>query len=134
MDDLDNSIEKVIGYFEADYRRTESRGELLVYVGRKTAKAILDLLRELLKNHRWVSVGERLPTYAELKDDRVLVLLENGDIFATRFDECIEGESIFGFWHQNFDPVSLGATDSEWRPLEGVTHWMPIPELPKESR
>lgn len=78
----------------------------------------------------WISVKDRLPTYAELKDECVLVLLEDGAICSTGFDECIEDESIFGEWRQNFAPVTLGATDSYWMPLEGVTHWMPIPKLP----
>ena len=81
----------------------------------------------------WVSVKDRLPTYAEVKDERVLVLTESGDIFSIGFDECIEDESIFGMWRQNFDPVTLGATDSDWIPCEGVTHWMPLPEPPKED-
>ena len=78
---------------------------------------------------RWISVNDRLPTYAELKDDCVLVMFDDGTICSTGFDECIENESIFGEWRQNFDPVTLGATDSYWMPLEGVTHWMPIPKL-----
>ena len=81
----------------------------------------------------WVSVKDRLPTYAEVKDDRVLVLTESGDIFSIGFDECIEDESIFGMWRQNFDPVTLGATDSDWIPCDGVTHWMPVPERPEEE-
>ena len=81
----------------------------------------------------WISVEDRLPTYAELKDEYVLVLFEDGTICSTAFDECIEGESIFGEWRQNFDPVTLGATDSDWWPLEGVTHWMPLPEPPEEK-
>ena len=81
----------------------------------------------------WISVKDRLPTYAEVKDDRVLVLTESGDIFSIGFDECIEGESIFGEWRQNFDPVTLGATDSDWISCDGVTHWMPLPEKPKED-
>lgn len=100
------------------------------------SKAIEDaiaLLREQEAMH-WVSVKNRLPTYAELKDDRVLVLLDDGGICSTGFDECIENESVFGEWRQNFDPVTLGATDSYWMPLEGVTHWMPIPKLPWEGR
>ena len=87
----------------------------------------------MLESQKWISVNDRLPTYAELKCDKVLVLFEDGDICSTNFDECIEGESIFGMWVQNFDPVTLGATDSDWMPCNGITHWMPIPELPKEE-
>lgn len=76
---------------------------------------------------KWISVKDRLPTYAELRDDHVLVLFEDLTICSTGFDECIEGESIFGEWRQNFDMETLGATDSDWMPFEGVTHWMPLP-------
>ena len=93
----------------------------------------LAMLKELETMH-WISIKDRLPTYAELKDDCVLVLFDDGAICSTEFDECIEGESIFGEWRQNFDPVTLGATDSYWMPLEGVTHWMPIPKLMQEGR
>jgi len=97
------------------------------------AEDAIVLLREQDAMH-WISVKDGLPTYAELKDDCVLVLLDDGGICSTGFDECIENESIFGTWRQNFDPVTLGATDSYWMPLEGVTHWMPIPKLPWEGR
>lgn len=97
------------------------------------ALALIQEHQEQLKAREWISVEDRLPTYAELKDEYVLVLLDDGAICSTGFDECIEGESIFGEWRQNFDPVTLGATDSDWMPLEGVTHWMPLPKLPKEA-
>lgn len=97
------------------------------------AKDAIELLKEQEAMH-WISVKDRLPTYAELKDDCVLVLFDDGTICSTGFDECIEGESIFGEWRQNFDPVTLGATDSYWMPLEGITHWMPIPKLMQEGR
>ena len=99
----------------------------------KDVKAYAELLKEQEAMH-WISVKDRLPTYAELKDDCVLVLFDDGAICSTGFDECIENESIFGEWRQNFDPVTLGATDSYWMPLEGVTHWMPIPKLMQEGR
>ena len=78
---------------------------------------------------KWISVKDKLPTYSEVKDDRVLVLLEDGDIFAIEFDENCDGE-VFGCWKEYFDSETLGSLGSEWCPLYGVTHWMPIPELP----
>ena len=96
-------------------------------------KFVLRTIDEMPAAGTWISVKDRLPTYAELKDEYVLVLFEDGTICSTAFDECIEGESIFGEWRQNFDPVTLGATDSDWWPLEGVTHWMPLPEPPEEK-
>lgn len=95
------------------------------------AQAIDEIIAMLEEQPHWIPVEERLPTYAELKNERVLVLFDDGGICSTGFDECIENESIFGEWRQNFDHVTLGATDSYWMPLEGVTHWMPIPKLTK---
>ena len=83
---------------------------------------------------RWISVTDRLPTYAELKTDCVLALFDDGTICSTGFDECIEDESIFGEWRENFDPVTHGAINSYWMPLEDITHWMPIPKLMQEGR
>ena len=100
---------------------------------KQLARDAIALLKEQEAMH-WISVKDRLPTYGELKDDCVLVMFEDGTICSTGFDECIEGESIFGEWRQNFDPITLGATDSDWMPLEGITHWMPIPKLMKEGR
>lgn len=85
------------------------------------------------KEEGWVSVKDRLPTYAELKCEEVLALFEDGTICSVHFDECIEDESIFGEWRQNFDPDTLGATDSDWIPFEGITHWMPLPTPPEVS-
>ena len=96
------------------------------------SQEIMEDALALLKKQIWTPVSERLPTYAELKDDRVLVLFEDGSICSTDFDECCEPE-VFGCWDECFDPVSLGSLGSEWRPLESVTHWMTLPEMPKED-
>ena len=80
----------------------------------------------------WVSVKDRLPTYKELHDEQVLALFEDGDIASVGFDECMEPDEYFGYWKQNFDPETLGATDSEWIAIPYVTHWMKKPELPEE--
>ena len=80
----------------------------------------------------WISVKERLPTYAELHDEQVLALFEGGDMASIGFDECMEPDKYFGYWQRRFDPETLGAINSDWIAIPNVTHWMPLPELPKE--
>lgn len=58
----------------------------------------------------WISVKERLPSYGE----RVLVT---------------EGHGVFeAFLSISHNWSRLGV---DW--VEGVTHWMPLPELPEEG-
>ena len=95
--------------------------------------AVKSLLEKAPTVGGWISVNDRLPTYADLKAEEVLALFEDGTICSVHFDECIEDESIFGEWRQNFDPDTLGATDSDWIPFEGITHWMPLPEAPHDA-
>ena len=80
----------------------------------------------------WISVKDRLPKFVELHEEEVLALFEDGEIASVHYDECIDEGSIFGYWHQYFDERTMGATDSEWRPIDNITHWMPLPEPPKE--
>ena len=82
----------------------------------------------------WISVKDRLPTYAELHDDEVLVLFEDGGVSSLGFDENMREDEYFGFWKQYYDERTLGATDSEWIAIPYVTHWMKKPEPPKENQ
>lgn len=78
---------------------------------------------------KWISVTERLPEGL----DKVLVLFENGTIMDAQYEDCIDDESRFGTYRGYYDPDTLGFVDGEWIPYEGVTHWMPLPEAPKEE-
>lgn len=129
-DDLDYYLSQLGAYFAIMLRDNPGNPYKELY---SHYCAVREHIETLEKTNEWISVKGRLPTYAELKDEHVLVLFDDGFICSTGFDECIEGEKIFGEWRQNFDPVTLGATDSDWMPLEGVTHWMPMPKLPKED-
>lgn len=79
----------------------------------------------------WISVEKKLPTYKELGCEEVLALFEDGSIASVHFDECTE--EYFGEWQETFDPVTLGSTGSEWYPIPYITHWMSLPETPKEG-
>lgn len=73
---------------------------------------IADLQNEL-RDERWTPVSDRLPE----KDKEVLCLLD-GEFWLAVWDHCDDG-----LW-----------TDGErWVSKCFVTHWMPLPEPPKES-
>ena len=78
---------------------------------------------------KWISVEDRLPEGV----DEVLVLFENGDMMNAKYDCCIDDESRLGTYRGYYHPYTLGFLDGEWVPYEGVTHWMPLPEPPKEG-
>ena len=75
-------------------------------------------------NNQWISVKDKLPCDekdlviefikgVELRTKKVVVLLEDGFIYATYMYNFLP----YG-WHWNINNV--------------VTHWLPIPEPPKE--
>ena len=72
--------------------------------------------------HKWIPVTERLPE----KHDRYLVLTPSPF-----------GHKDYTPWLAWYEPeVGFIDSDPEYGDLEmdDVTHWMPIPELPKEER
>ena len=76
---------------------------------------------------RWIPVEERLPE----KSGEYLVLTEESDIFGMDFDEDVGENGEFGWWFPRFSQG--GYVDSNWEKAENVTHWMPLPQLPKED-
>ena len=132
MTELEEAIEglsQVILHLDVMRQISSGKDELRYRELRDYAEDAL----ELLKARQWVSVKDKLPSYAELKAEEVLVLLDDGCICVSHYDECIDDGSIFGEWQQYYDPQTLGTLDSEWIPLEGVTHWAMLPEPPKEG-
>lgn len=77
----------------------------------------------------WISVKDRLPE----NDGEYLVYTESGDIFNAQFDSCCGENGEFGAWHSYYDGHTLGFLDADWMPYDGITHWMPLPEPPKED-
>lgn len=122
--------EDVIGWLEFLSEQEHVKADGIVPCDTEIA---LGMAIEALKQPKWISVNEKLPNYSELQNEQVIVLLEDGNIFSTEFNEDAEGESIFGMWENKFAPGTLGFIDSEWVSLETVTHWMPIPELPEDG-
>ena len=78
----------------------------------------------------WISVKHRLPETS----GTYLVLTESGDAFSAEHDTCIDDpDKSWGWWREYFDGETLGCMGSEFEPVYGITHWMPMPELPKED-
>ena len=75
--------------------------------------------------NEWISVNDRLPE----TDNDYLVLTESKDIFKAYFNEY---SKEFGSYSDIYDTDTLGYVDSEWLKYEEITHWMPLPQPPKE--
>jgi len=67
--------------------------------------------------NEWISVKNRLPK------DNQKILAFNGEIHVATFNEN-PGEGIASIWESKSSP-------SGYWGLNKVTHWMPLPELPK---
>lgn len=82
----------------------------------EAADAIAELMQKTQQLPRWIPVEERLPEHLS----SVLVHSKDGGIFCWEYfdssptDEC---------WIDDYFNVF---------PYEAVTHWMPLPEPPKE--
>ena len=82
--------------------------------------------------NQWISVKDRLPE----KDGNYLCYLECGAVCEAAFDSTIasEGEEFpFGEWVGVYNSDTLGFTDSYWAEYDAITHWMPLPESPKDG-
>ena len=96
----------------------------------KTIRQWVEIILRDRDAHRWIPCSERLPDDA---DERFyLCVVENHEEDPPMFCQY-EEEYGFGFWHNIFDPVSLGFVDSEFQTneelgYEKVIAWMQLPE------
>lgn len=91
----------------------------------RTFAAMIDSVpaADVVERPRWIPVGERLPEIKEHHvSDTVLVYLADGGMAFDELEENIFGQSWFSCEH-------LPDVEEEMR----VTHWMSLPELPKEE-
>lgn len=75
----------------------------------------------------WISVEDRLPT----NDDDVLVYNPKDGISIGEFDLA----KVHGYYEEDgsyFITNSGWETEYSWAPYMSPTHWMPLPEPPKE--
>lgn len=89
----------------------------------------MDIIARIPAINRWISAEDALPE----QDGTYLVYIDSGEVFSCTFESGIEDESKFGFWHPYYDSNTLGYIDSEWHPIETVTHWMPMSPEPPEK-
>jgi hypothetical protein len=80
---------------------------------------------ETLNN--WISVKDRLPEIPENDySNRVLLLRTDGFIVIARIEKCVR-------FVRPLQQALIVETDNG-DPIEEFTHWMPLPEPPKESK
>ena len=68
----------------------------------------------------WISVKDRLPD----KDGTYLIRFANKSICNAEYENKFES---FGYWL-----AIMWDENADWYPYVDVTHWMPLPEPPKE--
>lgn len=76
--------------------------------------AALDLAIAALERDRWISVRERAPAHGET------VIVTDGEIVC---------DALFGGFTQVTKSLYFEPSES----IEHITHWMPLPEPPKEE-
>lgn len=87
-------------------------------------------VEETPPRQQWISVEDKLPD----SDGEYLVLHEDGSMFTTTYDSCVdEPDERWGCWKEYFSSETLGSLGSDWLPIFGITHWMPIPVLPEKD-
>ena len=83
---------------------------------------------------RWIPVTERLPETSGVYLAWMQWDLTDPDDKPSAYPiEYDDEEEAFGWWKSYFDPESLGWAGEEFIRYEGVTHWMPLPQPPKEA-
>lgn len=80
-------------------------------------------LRDELKKYQWISVKDELPKIDNVSHTSDTVIVYDKSSTTMSFARCVE--NFFG--HCGFDIENIMEFDFV------VTHWMPLPELPKEN-
>ena len=79
------------------------------------------LLDNSVTVQEWISVKDRLPD----KDGSYLILNKRKYIFDAEYESIYKS---FGCWHEFIDGAG-----NEWIAYKEITHWMPLPQPPKED-
>lgn len=79
----------------------------------------------------WISVEDRLP---EETGEYLVWILWPCDEYPTRSIVNYDADAeAFGEWEEYYDRQTLGWSGSEFKRIEKVYAWMPLPEPPKEE-
>jgi hypothetical protein len=81
---------------------------------------VIELLQSQLEERQWISVKDRLPFYNKWV---IAIIYEDNQFYVPFSCQYVEGK------FQNDDDERLGILDYTYK----VTHWMPLPESPKQS-
>lgn len=129
-----NVLEKVLEEIESlKTNLAKNNGTPQCYwhdVGLDKAKAVVKKHMGEAKNDGWIPVEERLPEDDDMRF--YMCIVENHEEDLPMFCQY-DSEYGFGFWHDMYDPVSLGFLDTEFRTndelgYEKVIAWQPLPE------
>ena len=60
------------------------------------------------------------------------MVLNDGRIEIAPYDKEAAQEGLYPFGYEDKEIDEIGNTLIDWIEISGVTHWMPLPEPPKE--
>lgn len=87
---------------------------------------------EEIKRHHWIPVTERLPE--ETGAYLVWMLWPEDECPVLSIVHYDADAEAFGEWEEYYDRQTLGWAGSEFKRIEKVYAWMPLPEPPEEAQ
>lgn len=72
--------------------------------------------------NQWINVNDRLPDETEVT---VLIWIKEGKADGIEISDCCH----IAYWVKD----SKKFCDIDWNVINGITHWMPMPEPPKDG-
>lgn len=88
---------------------------------------LVDAANQILEAAKWISVDERLPELTEQTEGDDFLMDYSKPVLVRRFGRYTE---IAAFAQDGLDEFWV---DEGLSKISGVTHWMPLPQPPKEG-
>ena len=117
---IDNG-DKIDGY--AYSYKTDSEG--VPYINIDSVRAMLTKAADVQPVDKWISVKDRLP-----EDDGKYMVWYKGELDICEFD--VESQT-FGYTYDDYDEMYSHLVCWDDGMDKDITHWMPLPELPKDG-